>query len=1131
MRFARNAACRPLHVHLTLSSMYSKAGAALGVLAAVFLLLCACPPARGADPFVEGEVLVGFRPGIALGRIAAFEQRNGLVRTRAFPQIRAYRYRLPPGEATMDAVARLGADPIVAYAEPNWLLRRQALPADPSFPEQWYLRNTGQAVNGDSGPAGEDIRWVEAMAVFSGTREIVVAVLDSGIALGHPELAGRMWTNAGDPDPANGADEDDNGYIDDGNGWDFYGGNASPWDQNGHGTLVASLIAARRDNGAGGAGVSPSARIMDLRVASAGGDLGLTATGDVIAALLYAGLRGARIVNASFGGSSYSASTEAAVRWLNGKGVLLVAAAGNGGGNGIGDNNEHTPFYPASYASPNVIAVAATDRSGALADFSNYGGTSVHIAAPGTDIFGADLQRGVIFGERFDAGAPGWTSGSAPGSSISAPWSFYTDAEGNHWARDGPSDYAQNSDTWFMTPSIQTGIATRINYRRSLYLASGDCFRFEVSEDDGLTWTTPGHPFCGPANSDAVRDIDLSEYDLKTVRVRFRLTSDGSSQSDGVYLDYVDITSVMTSSYEGTEYQYASGTSFAAPLVSGVAALAWSQRPDLSASQVRQILLSSARPDARLAGRVSSGGKLDAAAALAAAIATPPGIGLSSEALAFGRQTIGTTAAPRTVLLSNLGTAGINLTGITSSDPAVFPLQSDCPLGAVLSAGASCALSARFAPGASGESGGTVRIDSDAPGSPHVVNFIGVGAVDGTPPSVPGGLAAQALGASRIGLAWSASSDDVGIAAYRVLRNGAMAAEVSGATGTFVDAGLAALTTYGYAVQACDAAGNCSAASDPAFAATGPAPVLTVTVATAGGTVTSTPAAIDCTSAGGACAATVPEDQPITLTAAAASGYVFGGWTGECAQPTGVCTLAMSANRAASAAFAPGAALPIAASGFNLAGNGTGVPLDVLGAFGDADHPVPGVSERVESVWNWNAATRKWRFHAPQLTQAANAAYAAARGYEPLATIAPGEGYWLNVTEPTVLFVPQASAHQHDAASFAALPSGFNLLASGGEQTVQQFAWRVGPPPAPPGSVSMSFNTLWAWDVRRSRWYFYAPALEQAGAPLSNCEYAASHGMLDFGGCAQANESETIPAAPAPALDLPRGAGFWVEKF
>jgi hypothetical protein len=292
------------------------APAVLGLLMAVILLLSA-PAATAQTAYVEGEVIVGFRSTADDIQIAAFESRYGLTKLKSFPHIRAIHYHILPCQTTEEAIAILGKEPIIEYAEPNFLLKRQQVPTDPKFPDQWYLSNTGQVVNGLGGTSGIDIGWLAANSLFSGIQDIIVAVVDSGVAFDHPEFLKKLWVNP--HDTLDGFDNDGNGYIDDLIGWDFYDNDAFPLDENSHGTLVASLIAANNGNGEGGVGVSSRVKLMPLRVANDLGQLSATSSA-VISAFTYAGSKGANIVNSSFGGPAYSSSQYAIIQWLGKKG-------------------------------------------------------------------------------------------------------------------------------------------------------------------------------------------------------------------------------------------------------------------------------------------------------------------------------------------------------------------------------------------------------------------------------------------------------------------------------------------------------------------------------------------------------------------------------------------------------------------------------------------------------------------------------------------------------------------------------------------------------------------------------------------------------------------------------------------
>jgi subtilisin family serine protease len=206
----------------------------------------------------------------------------------------------------------------------------------------------------------------------------MVGVIDTGIDYNHPDLAANVWTNPLEI-PGNGIDDDGNGYVDDVHGYDFVNRDGDPMDDHGHGTHVAGTIAAVANNGIGVAGVSWHAKVMALKFLDAGGSGWVS---DAVEALNYATDMGAKITNNSWGGGEYSTALRDAIAAANSAGAVFVAAAGNSA-----NNNDATPFYPAGYEGPNVIAVAATDASDTLAVFSNFGRNTVQLGAPGVGIY------------------------------------------------------------------------------------------------------------------------------------------------------------------------------------------------------------------------------------------------------------------------------------------------------------------------------------------------------------------------------------------------------------------------------------------------------------------------------------------------------------------------------------------------------------------------------------------------------------------------------------------------------------------------------------------------------------------------------------------------------------------------
>jgi thermitase len=335
---------------------------ALGAPVAVRAAEPGGPTAPGSDTVTR--VLVRFASDASAAQRAQMRAQADVERDATLP-VRGLELVDPePGVSVGAAVADLERMDGVLYAEPDHVVHQTATPNDPLLSYEWGLTA---------------IRAPEAWDVTTGSSHVTVAVVDTGIDASHPDLAPNVWTNPGESGggrETNGRDDDGNGRIDDVHGWDFVDSDSQPQDGNGHGTHVAGTIAARGNDGIGVVGVSWSAGLMALRVL---GDDGSGFVSDAVSAYGYAARSGARVVNASLGGDSFSRAERDAIAAA--PSTLFVVAAGNDGA-----DNDATPTYPCDYDLANVICVAASDRDDTLASFSNYGSTNVDLAAPGVEI-------------------------------------------------------------------------------------------------------------------------------------------------------------------------------------------------------------------------------------------------------------------------------------------------------------------------------------------------------------------------------------------------------------------------------------------------------------------------------------------------------------------------------------------------------------------------------------------------------------------------------------------------------------------------------------------------------------------------------------------------------------------------
>ncbi|MBI4042358.1 MAG: S8 family serine peptidase [Deltaproteobacteria bacterium] len=291
--------------------------------------------------------------------------------------------RLRAAEQLREILQKLNSDPNVAYAEPNYLYRTSTagirrLSNDPHFHKFWGLHNTGQKIGNQVGIPGSDIDAVRAWDLTTGDSSVVVAVIDTGVDYLHEDLAANLWVNRAEI-PDNNIDDDGNGFVDDIRGWNFYGKNNNPMDDNEHGTHVAGTIGAVGDNGKGVVGINWNVSIMPLKAFDREG---YGTTEDAIAAIDYAVKMGAQVLNNSWGGDGYSHAMAEVITVAEQKGVIFVAAAGNEEA-----DNDRKPNYPSNYPHSNVVAVAAGDNRDQLADFSNWGIEQVDILAPGVGIY------------------------------------------------------------------------------------------------------------------------------------------------------------------------------------------------------------------------------------------------------------------------------------------------------------------------------------------------------------------------------------------------------------------------------------------------------------------------------------------------------------------------------------------------------------------------------------------------------------------------------------------------------------------------------------------------------------------------------------------------------------------------
>jgi thermitase len=531
------------------------------ILAATLLALALPTTAWAAVDAVPGELIV--------------KPRNGAMKVRHVPR-----------KTNLRRAARaLERDPRIEWAQPNYYQRGAALPNDALYGQQWSLPAIGA-------PAAWDRT--------TGSESVPVAIVDSGINADEPDLAPNVRMDLG---------------------WDFVSDDADASDNAGHGTHVAGIVAARGNNGIGVSGVAWRASLIPVRVLD---NMNVGTCSQIADGMAHAVQQGARVVNLSLGSPTPCQPERDVIDAA--PNVLFVVAAMNDS-----EDVDQAASFPCSYPSPNIICVAATDQHDQLADFSNYGAHAVDLAAPGDNILSTFVQWGpkdVISDEGFEAPlTDNWATGGSPNT-----WgrSFTYWHSGSWSLSDSPSgQYANNSDTYAALTGVD--LTGKRDCAASVYartaLADDDVLLAETSPDLqswGKRITARG----GTSNGFERWLIDLSELEGHAGGgLAFRLITNDSGTDEGVALDDLEVFCVpVVTDLTGApdEFEIDWGTSMATPHVTGVAALLLSLAPQLTAAQLKQVILATVDPLPGLSGKTVTGGRLDAASA----------VGLVADALA-----------------------------------------------------------------------------------------------------------------------------------------------------------------------------------------------------------------------------------------------------------------------------------------------------------------------------------------------------------------------------------------------------------------------------------------------------------------------------------------------------------------
>jgi subtilisin family serine protease/outer membrane protein assembly factor BamB len=550
--------------------------------------------------FKKDEIIVKYRKDKKQVSQNTIQAKSGFTTLKTYKRSGIKRIKITGDMDVEQALDIYYSDPDVEYAEPNYIYHTSTVPNDTHIAKQWALNNTGQVINNRAGTIDADIDAFEAWDLTTGSADVVVAVIDTGVDYNHPDLVSNIWINQ-DEIAGNGIDDDHNGKVDDVRGWDFVNSDNDPMDYNDHGTHIAGIIAAVGNNSNGVSGVAWTAKIMAIRGL---GTEGSGYTSDLIEAIEYSSENGADVINMSWGNEEYS---QALKDTIDASTALVVCAAGNDG-----QNTDYNPHYPSGFTSANIISVAATDQYDNLASYSNYGATSVDIGAPGSNIYSTVPAKVTVWSNNFDDGnMNGWTTGGTnnrwgvtSSNSFSPSYSLAVSAG---------SYYTNNTDSWVRSPvfSLSSRKGARLDFMINGVSESDNDILTVQASSNGSSWTDC-ETIDGSSGGNWINyTVDLKSFENNSsVYIRFKFVSDESSNYEGFYIDNV-IVSASSTTFAGTEYQFFDGTSMAAPFVSGAAALVLAKSPTLAHDEVKSIILNNVDNKSSFSDRVLTEGRLN----------------------------------------------------------------------------------------------------------------------------------------------------------------------------------------------------------------------------------------------------------------------------------------------------------------------------------------------------------------------------------------------------------------------------------------------------------------------------------------------------------------------------------------
>lgn len=545
-------------------------------------------------------------------------------------------------ELTIDALIKAvkSIPGVESVTEDHRVQKYEVVPDDPKFDDLWGLDNDRDPIT--------DINVTTAWELTTGSNEVVIGIIDTGVDYTHNDLTANIWINPNEI-PDNGIDDDNNGYIDDIHGIDTANNDSNPMDDDGHGTHVAGTIGAVGDNGVGVVGVNWNVKMAACKFLDASGS---GYTSDALECINYFNAlkqNGINIVatNNSWGGGGSSPTFEQAIETANDKNILFLAAAGN-----ASSDNDSDPAYPANYEVDNVISVAASDINGNLASFSNFGQTTVDLAAPGAYIESTVSRTctpndsSIYFSDDFENDIGNWEL------------STYDPNDDNQ--TDIPGEHFQLDDTLFASPTHSLSDSPENNYsndrvqialtKNSIDLSgaastvnSGVCLTMKIkgeieegwdtlnvklTKDNGDNWYSSGPVWGEFSDWTSVSFIIPEEYLASEVYIALVRVNDDSVVREGYNIDDLSLSS---GTFNLNNYASYNGTSMATPHVAGAIGLLASRNNDLNTTERRALLFETVTQKSAFATKVATSGLLNAGAMISSANRAPIGAADAAE--------------------------------------------------------------------------------------------------------------------------------------------------------------------------------------------------------------------------------------------------------------------------------------------------------------------------------------------------------------------------------------------------------------------------------------------------------------------------------------------------------------------